>query len=72
MQHLDHQYKQKDRLAMEAPTSPIPTEIFLQYFEHNHIIDILRKHHIIDYHRYVNDILIIYKENCTNIDNTLQ
>jgi hypothetical protein len=72
MQHLDHQYKQNDRLAMGAPTSAILAEIFLQYFEHNRIINILQKHHIIDYHRYVDDILIIYNENCTDIDNTLQ
>jgi hypothetical protein len=72
MQHLDHQYKQNDGLTMGAPTSAILAEIFLQYFEHKHVINILKKHHIIDYNRYVDDILIIYNENCTNLDNTLQ
>jgi hypothetical protein len=72
MQHLHHQYKQNDALAMGAPTSSILAELFLQYLEHNHIINILQKHHIISYHRYVDDILIIYNENCTNIHNTLQ
>jgi hypothetical protein len=40
MQHLDHQYKQNDGLAMGAPTSTILVEISLQYFEHNHVINI--------------------------------
>jgi hypothetical protein len=72
MQHLDHQYKQNDGLAMGASTSAILAEIFMQYLEYNHIINILQKHHITDYHRYGDDILIIYNEDCTNIDNTLQ
>jgi hypothetical protein len=40
--------------------------------EHNYIIDILAKHHIQDYHRYVDDILLIYNEDITNINNTLE
>jgi hypothetical protein len=55
---------------MGAPTSAILAEIFIQYLEHNDIIQILQKHHILDYYRYVDDILIIYNENCTNIQDT--
>jgi hypothetical protein len=40
-QHIDHQYIQNARLAMGAPTSAILAEIFMQYLEHNHIINIL-------------------------------
>jgi hypothetical protein len=53
---------------MGAPTSAILAEIFIQCLEHNAII---QKHHILDYYRYVDDILIIYNENYTNIQNTL-
>jgi hypothetical protein len=56
---------------MGAPTSAILAEIFIQYLEHIDILKLLQKHHILDYYRYVDDILIIYYENYTNIDNTL-
>jgi hypothetical protein len=56
---------------MGAPTSAILAEIFLQYLEHTKIIDILQSHNIIDYYRYVDDILIVYNESNTNINNTL-
>jgi hypothetical protein len=61
-------------VIIPCPTSALLAEIFLQYFEHSHIINILQKHHIIDYHRYVDEILIIglYNEKRTNIENTLQ
>jgi hypothetical protein len=55
---------------MGAPTSAILAEIFIQYLEHNDIIQILQKHHILDYYRYVDDILIIYNVNYTNIQDT--
>jgi hypothetical protein len=54
------------------PTSPIFAEIFLQHLEHNHITHTLRKHNILDYYRYLDDILIVYNENHTNMDDTLQ
>jgi hypothetical protein len=43
----------------------------LQWLEHTLIANILRKHQIIDYHRYVDDILIIYNTQKTNIEHTL-
>jgi hypothetical protein len=57
---------------MGAPTSAILAEIFIQYVEHNHIINILQRHHIIHYYRYVDDILIVYNEDCTNIEDMLK
>jgi hypothetical protein len=56
---------------MGAPTSAILAEIFIQHLEHNDIIKILQKYHIIDYYRYVDDILIIYNEDHTNTEDTL-
>jgi hypothetical protein len=63
-------YKQNDGLAMGAPTSAILAETFVQYLEHTVIYQILKKHQIIDYYRYVHDILIIYNKQYTNIRNT--
>jgi hypothetical protein len=64
-------YKQNEGVAMDAPTSAIIAETFIQYVEHTKIIEVLKKHHITDYYRYVDDILIIYNMHTTNIDNTL-
>jgi hypothetical protein len=57
---------------MGAPTSAILAEIFMQHQEHNYISKILQKHHVIDYYRYVDDMLIVYDEDHTNIDNMLK
>jgi hypothetical protein len=62
MQH-NHQYKQAPNLAILA-------EIFIQYLEHNHIINILKQHNITENYRYFNDILIVYNEDYTNVDKT--
>jgi nucleoside-specific outer membrane channel protein Tsx len=56
---------------MGAPTSAKLAEIFIQYLEHNDIFKIFQKLHILDYYRYVDDILIIYNEDHTNINDTL-
>jgi hypothetical protein len=56
-------YKQKEGLAMGAPTSGILSEICLQYIEHTHVSKILQSHNIIGYYRYVDDVLIIYNIN---------
>jgi hypothetical protein len=56
---------------MGVPTSVILTETFMQHLEHTIIVDILKKYQIIDYYRYVDDILIIYNIQTTNINNTL-
>jgi hypothetical protein len=57
---------------MGAPTSAILAEIFIQYLEDNDIISILQRHHIVDYYQYVDNILIIYNEDYTNIDDILK
>lgn len=55
---------------MGAPPSVFP-EIYLKYLENIKIFDILVKHHIIGYFRYADDILIVYKNNATNIHKVL-
>jgi hypothetical protein len=64
-------YIQNEGLAMGAPTSAILAEVCIQHLEHTSIADILSKHQIMDYYRYVGDILIIYNAQKTNIINTL-
>jgi hypothetical protein len=56
---------------MGAPTSAILAEMFIQHLEHTEIINILQESQIIDYHWYVDDILIIYNTHITNIDDIL-
>jgi hypothetical protein len=60
-------YSQTSGLAMGAPSSAILSEIYLQYLEHTTIIDILTQSNILSYHRYVDDILVLYDDNTTNI-----
>lgn len=55
---------------MGAPSSIFP-EIYLKYFENTKIFDILVKHYIIVYFQYADDILIVYKNNATNIHKVL-
>jgi hypothetical protein len=52
---------------MGAPTSSIFSEIYLKYIENTKIIDILLEHHILGYVRYVDDVLILYKNDATSI-----
>jgi hypothetical protein len=56
---------------MGAPTSAILAEIYIQYLEHNIIASILQKYKIVNYFRYVDDILIIYNTQTTDIHDTL-
>jgi hypothetical protein len=49
-------YIQNEGLAMRAPTSPILAEVYI--LEHTSVADILSKHQIMDYYRYVDDICI--------------
>jgi hypothetical protein len=57
---------------MGAPTSTIFSEIYLQYIEHTSIFDILTQNNIHGYFRYVDDVLIIYDIELTNIHNVLK
>ena len=58
-------------LAMGAPTLSIFSEIYLQYLENTTIFHILTKHHILVYFRYVDDNLVVYQNNTTNIHKVL-
>jgi hypothetical protein len=71
MQFNDQFYSQNEGLAMGAQTSAALAETFIQYLEHTKIIKILDKYQILDYYRYVDDILIVYNKNITDIENTL-
>jgi hypothetical protein len=62
---------QKEGLAMGAPSSGLIAEIFLQHTEHQHIAELSAKHKIINYFRYVDDILIIYDSNHSDIQDIL-
>ena len=56
---------------MGAPTSSILSEFYLQYLENTRIFNLLINHKIEGYFRYVDDILIVYNERKTNIDQLL-
>jgi len=54
---------------MGAPTSGIIAEFFLQNLEDAHLTHLSNKHKVVSYFRSVDDILIIYDANYTDIDN---
>jgi hypothetical protein len=56
---------------MGAPTSAIFSEVFLQYIEHSVICDILKRNSIPGYFRYLDDLLIIYDNELTDIHSVL-
>jgi hypothetical protein len=53
---------------MGVPTSAIIAETYLQSAENNQIYNLLTKHKIRGYFRYINDILIIYDKRVTQIN----
>jgi hypothetical protein len=62
---------QSEGLAMGAPTSSISSQFYLQYLENSRIFNLLLDHDMEEYFRYVEDILIVYNESETNVDNIL-
>ena len=56
---------------MGAPSSSILSEIFLQHTKHSHFPRISMKHKLINYFRYVDDILLIYDSSHTDITSIL-
>jgi hypothetical protein len=48
------------RLAISAPTCCTLREIFPQHTENTQILDISKQHEVMPYHRYVDDIPILY------------
>jgi hypothetical protein len=70
--HINEQYyTQNEGLAMGVPTSAILAEAYIRHLEHISIVDILNKHQMMYYYRYMGDILIIYNVQKTNIMNIL-
>jgi hypothetical protein len=53
---------------MGAPSSSVLAEIYLQNLEWDQIFKILTDNNILGYFRYVDDILIVYNNNYTDIN----
>jgi hypothetical protein len=60
-------YAQTEILTMGAPTSAILAEVHIQHLEHKQLYPILTRHQTMGHFRYVDDILMIYNKNKTNI-----
>jgi hypothetical protein len=56
---------------MGAPSSGIIAEILLTHAENLHLAHLAQKHNILNYFRYVDDILLIFDTNHTDIQVTL-
>ena len=56
---------------MGVPTSSILSQVYLQELEKTKIAELLLKHKIEGYFGYVDDILIMYQEDQTNIRDVL-
>jgi hypothetical protein len=56
---------------MGAPSSSTLCELYLQHLEHALIYDILIKQNITGYFRYVDDVLIVYDSDKTDISEVL-
>jgi allophanate hydrolase subunit 1 len=54
-----------------GPSSGLIAELFLQHTENTHLAALSHKHKIIEYIRYVDDVLVIYDSTHTNIHNIL-
>jgi hypothetical protein len=57
---------------MGAPTSSILSEIYIQYLQHTAIYEILLRHRIIGYYRYVDYLLLVFHTQLTNTHHVLQ
>jgi len=64
-------YVQSNALAKGTPTSYILSKIYLKFLENTKIFDILKEAKIEGYFRYVDDILIIYNGNKTDVEHVL-
>jgi len=65
-------YMQNEGLAMGAPTSFILSEVYLLYMENTTIYELLIKHKVEGYFRYVDDIFVMKKGDKTNIHRLLE
>jgi len=57
---------------MGGPFSGLMEEFFLQHTENAHLVCLAHKHRIIDYFRYVDDILLIFDANHSDIQSILK
>jgi len=64
----DKTYLQIYGLAMRNPNSTISPPFYLQHLEKTKIFDILCSSEVVGYFKYVDDILIVYNENNTVIE----
>ena len=69
--HNEQRVIQHDGLAMGAQSSGPIAEIFLQHKEYSHLICLTHKHKILNYCRYVDDILLIFNSSHTEIQKIL-
>jgi hypothetical protein len=69
--HNEILLKQTDSLAMGSPSSAILSEISYNTFESNCFIKLALKDKLLRYFRYVDDILLVYDHNTTNINDFL-
>jgi hypothetical protein len=67
----NHILTQKDGLAVGAPLSGLIAEFFQQHTENTHLATLSHKHKIINYIRYVDDVLVLYDSTHTDIHNIL-
>jgi len=65
-QFQDTTYIQNEGLAMGAHTSSILSDVYLQHLENTTIPQLLEKHSIKGYFRYVDDILLAYVDDPNN------
>jgi hypothetical protein len=63
---------QQDGLSMGAPSSGLISELFLQQTEHLHLTHLTTKLKIIEYFRYVDDILLTYDSHHMDIQTILR
>jgi hypothetical protein len=69
--HRDKTFTQTDGLVMGTPSSGIISEIFLQHFEHSNLPILDLKHKLVNYFRYIDDVLLIYDNRHTDIHTIL-
>jgi hypothetical protein len=69
---MDKIYVQHEGLAMGAPTSSILSEFYLQHLENSKIYSLLLNYNVMGYFSYVDDVLIIYNNSITDLDDLLK
>jgi hypothetical protein len=70
-QFMGQTYVQHESLANGAPMLSILSEFYLQHLENSKICNLLLKFNIVGYFRHVDDLLIVYNVNKTDIEDLL-